>query len=141
MLFLNACIQQWQIIGVSNPFWWRTKQIISAFRGAIYWLYYELNITTIKQWRHLIVVAVPSLFNHHCPILATPIFDQGFSFFIYILLMFYGLVSRNFLTVTFSINFEIICRFQNNKKIFYAWEHCHIKHKKVNKRCLSLFIA
>ena len=53
----------------------------------------------------------------------------------------YGWVSRIFLTVTFSTNFEIICRVQNNKKTFYSWEHCHIKQKKVNKRCLSLFIA
>ena len=52
----------------------------------------------------------------------------------------YGWVSRIFLTVTFSTNFEIICRVQNNKKTFYIREHCHIKQKKVNKRCLSLFI-
>ena len=55
----------------------------------------------------------------------------------------YGWVSRIFLTVTFSTNFEIICRVQNNKKHFTAGNttNYHIKQKKVNKRCLSLFIA
>ena len=47
------------------------------------------------------------------------IFDQEFSFFVYILLMFYTAEFPDFfLTVTFSTNFEIICRFQNNKKYF-----------------------
>ena len=70
------------------------------------------------------------------------IIDEGFSFVcLHFVDILYSWVSRIFLTVTFSINFEIICRFQNNKKIFYAWEHCHIKHKKVNKSCLSFFIV
>ena len=53
---------------------------------------------------------------------------------------FIRLSFQKILTVTFSTNFEIICRVQNNKKTFFSGEHSRIKHKNVNKRYPSLFI-